>query len=121
MQNATKLTNDEFLALRSIHRDPWCSRLGVLWKAHGVWLEVGEDGWARRAGSEDAYRWRGELIERAHAALDLLLQRGLVQEELVPCCPDPTCHRSDYLLWTLTKRGEGLISSVYPNPTALPG
>ena len=107
-QNA-KLTNDEFIALRSVHRDPWAEGAGFQWKQQGKWLDVDDDGWARPVGTDEAYRWRGPLVKRGQAALALLLQRGLVQEETVRCCKG-LCDHPGWRLWTLSPRGKGLIA-----------
>lgn len=108
MAQNTKLTDDEFTALRSVARDPWASGAGFQWKHNGVWLEVEEDGWSRRVGSDEAYRWRGALIRRGQAARDLLLERGLVQVEDVRCC-NGGCGHLAWELTTLTPRGKAMM------------
>jgi hypothetical protein len=109
MAQKTRLTDDEFKALRSVARDPWASGAGFQWKHNGVWLEVEEDGWSRRAGTDEAYRWRGALVQRGLAARDLLLDKGLVQEEEVPCCKGQ-CGHVAWVLTTLTPRGVALMA-----------
>lgn len=109
MPNKTRLSNDEFIALRSIHRDPWASGAGFQWKQNKVWLDVEDDGWARRVGTDDAYRWRGELVARGQAARESLLARGLAQEEEVRCC-NGGCGNPGWMLTTLTPSGKALMA-----------
>lgn len=108
MPNKTRLSNDEFIALRSIHRDPWASGAGFQWKQNKVWLDVEDDGWARRVGTDGAYRWRGELVARGHVARESLLVRGLVQEEKVRCC-NGACGKPGWTLTTLSRSGKVLM------------
>lgn len=109
MTQNTKLTNDEFIALRSVHRDPWAEGAGFQWKQQGKWLDVDDDGWARLVGTNEAYRWRGPLVNRGKVALALLVERGLVQEEVVRCC-NGLCDHPGWRLWTLSPRGKGLMA-----------
>lgn len=109
MPNRTRLSNDEFIALRSIHRDPWASGAGFQWKQRKVWLDVDEDGWTRRVGTNGAYRWRSDLATRGQTARELLLARGLAQEEEVRCC-NGACGKPGWVLTTLTPNGKSLMA-----------
>jgi hypothetical protein len=111
MLKNTRLSDDEFRALRSIARDPWASGAGFQWKHNRRWLDVADDGWSRRVGSEGAYSCRPRLVERGQAARNLLLARGLVKEEEVHCC-NGGCGRTAWMLTTLTERGQALVFAL---------
>ncbi len=118
MTNSTRrrLTTTEFMALRSIAREPWSEARGAIqWKFHRQWVHLHRDD-----------RWRyGSLIARAWDAAENLEKMGLVVRVAVRrCCNDPKCQEPKHDEIRLSESGElllGKANSATPAPAVQRG
>jgi hypothetical protein len=109
---AKHLTNDEFIALRALGREPWRVGTSLWWRHYGTWCRLSPDG---RMDGENGRVWHGrqELSDRAQEAVFELAGKGLVVETIdSTCCPNPQCPRN--VILQLTERGRRLLAAVSP-------
>lgn len=117
-----RLTNDEFIALRSLSRDPWIGHQGFhfTWKHRRRWWRI-NDGMAVNHDT-DKVDWLAHLPHlevQAKAAFEKLEAMGLAQITEQLCCPGTECHRNDRSLYTLTDAGWRLLT-VLDRPSSAP-
>lgn len=112
-----RLNTNQFLALRSIAREPWDMQWGrIQWRFNGKWLHLFQrygvraplgsvDGIGGRCGYDDVY-------ERAWNAAWELEGMGLVEVVTERCCSSESCHRNDRHEFRLTPRGNALLQKA---------
>lgn len=114
MNKHPRLNNDDFIALRSVCREPWISARGfdgtILWKFNGKWFRVDQAEVAMSLVDDYAWSYKGSVWARAYCALDRIEAYGLVESNIVRCCPDTDCHLNDRLTWNITERGRALLA-----------
>jgi len=134
MQARQRLNTHEFLALRSIAREPWDLREDrIQWRFNGRWFYVVARPFSReghsftvtgvRVSLESVDGKGGRLgydhvVKRAWNAASSLQARGLVEVFTVLCCPDPSCHASERHELRLTSSGSALLSASNPPASA---
>ncbi|WP_149543103.1 hypothetical protein [Serratia marcescens] len=114
---ATRLNNDQFMALRSIAREPWDIQQGrIQWHFSGKWFHLFRQ-YGIRASLESVDGIGGccgfeSVYEQALDAARILEGRGLVEVFTLRCCPNTPCHRNDRYEFRLTARGEKLLRNA---------
>lgn len=129
-----RLNTNQFLALRSIAREPWDMQWGrIQWRFNGKWLHLfRRDGVRAPLGSVDGIGGHcgyDDIINRAWDAASELEWYGLVEVFTVRCCPGTSCHANDRHEYRLTPRGTALLQKANaarqtavadPNPSEIP-
>lgn len=113
----TGLTTAQFLALRSIAREPWNRHDGRLqWRFNGRWARLFEREGVRAplesADGTGGHGGYGPVIEKALEAAYELQALGLVELATLRCCPGTSCHRNDRDEFRLTQRGQALLDKA---------
>ena len=112
-----RLNTNQFMALRSIAREPWDVQSGrIQWRFNGKWFHLlRRDGAREPLESVDGvgrYGGYGRIIEAAWDAAWELQGFGLVEVFTVRCCPGRACHANDRPGYTLTPRGAALLQKA---------
>jgi hypothetical protein len=106
MTSTFRLTNDCFIALRSLQLEDYILGADILWKHNRKWVRISADGWAT-SRDDGSCRYPGvEVFDRAEKAIHQLAVLGLACEQVIRCCPGQACHLNDRLAWRLTAEGE---------------
>lgn len=109
-----RLTNDQFMALRSIAREPWDLQWRrIQWKFNGKWFHLDSKGW--RSALDAAYPAHcgyGQMRDRAWDAAWGLEALGLVEISTIRCCPGTSCHLNDRNLFQPSERGAELLRRI---------
>ena len=130
-----RLNTDQFLALRSIAKNPWQWNVGrseavIQWKFHKRWYYIfsrdhnvlipmdGETTWGN--GCYHQHNGWDDIFEKSYKARDELIERGLVQDKFIRCCPGTSCHNNDRHIYRLTERGLALIEKANANYSGQP-
>lgn len=116
-----RLSNDEFIALRSLHKGAWVMHHGFFfhWKHNRRWWYVnGSSGYATRyidCGPAELpkieTRFLHQAASKARLAHESLRERGLARTTVDRCCPGTDCHRNDRLVFEPTEAGTALIEA----------
>lgn len=112
-----RLNTNQFLALRSIAREPWDVQSGCIqWRFNGKWFHLlRHDGVREPLESVDGiggYGGYGRIIELAWDAAWELQGFGLVEAFTVRCCPGRACHANARQGYRLTPRGAALLQKA---------
>ena len=118
------LSNDQFMALRSMCRSAWVDRgqrgMSFEWKHNGRWWKVDSLGRAWRLA--DAFAVGGVDICRREFADDIewkaisaareLARRGLAKSVFRRCCPGLDCHVNDETVYEPTEAGRAFVVAL---------
>lgn len=113
-----RLNTRQFLALRSIAKEPWhLSSRRVLWRFNGRWHYLYSDGTREKLSSvrERGHEQRDgdfDLYDGAERAAWDLTFMGLVDYITVRCSPGTECHLNDRAAFQLTARGASLLAKA---------
>lgn len=112
-----RLNTDQFLALRSIAKEPWDMQWGrIQWRFNGKWCHLfRRHGVRAPLGSVDGIGGHcgyDDVFDRAWDAAWALVAYGLVEEFTVRCCPGTSCHANDREEFRLTPRGVALLEKA---------
>src|SRR6185503_19242744 len=101
MNTQRRQSNDEFIALRALGREPWQLGTAIWWRHYGTWCRLYPDGHMRAV---DGRSWSGrdDLLERAECSAYSLKVQGLAELLNRQCCPNPECERNS--IFDLTAR-----------------
>jgi hypothetical protein len=124
---ATRLSTDQFLALRSIAKEAWDMREGrIQWRFNGKWFYVHKDGLrtdlSAANGKGGNYGYDAIYARAWNAAFELEMLE-LVETSIVRCCPGTSCHANDRRQFRLTERGTALLQKAgvgFHTPKAQP-
>ncbi|MDF8364691.1 hypothetical protein [Achromobacter anxifer] len=116
-----RLNTIQFLALRSIAKEPWDLKWGrIRWRFQGKWVHLfRSDGVRAPLGSIDGTGGRygyDEVIKRAWDAAYELETMGFVELLTVRCCPGSLCHANDRREFRLSRRGDSLLQKANAAP-----
>ena len=103
-----RLNTLQFLALRSIAKEPWQMKWGLIrWKFRGRWFHLYRDGLKTPldAGRSDGRSGYDDVQEKAWDAAWDLDGMGLVEVATIRCCPGTSCRLNDRHEFRLTPRG----------------
>lgn len=109
-----RLNTRQFLALRSIAREPWdLARWRLQWRFNRKWCHLFcKEGIRAQLNSVDGIGGTGgygDVIDEAWSAAEDLEQCGLVEVFTVRCCQGTSCHNNDKHEYRLTPKGELLL------------
>jgi len=111
-----RLNTLQFLALRSIAREPWDMQWRrIQWRFNGKWVQLFRDGVRAPLGSIDGiggHYGYDDVYKRAWDAAWELDEQGLVEVVTERCCPGTECHRNDRHEFRLTPRGTALLQKA---------
>jgi hypothetical protein len=135
--HSDKLSNEQFIALRSMCRSAWVDRgqQGMIfdWKRNGYWWTVQSGGRAWRLADQGTAAGGGYIsgrefpddVEwRAISALRVLERRGLAKSAFRRCCPGRDCHANDETSYEPTEAGRAFVATLKraspPHPRLAP-
>lgn len=111
-----RLNTNQFLALRSIAREPWDMQWRrIQWRFNGKWVHVFRDGVRAPLDSIDGiggHYGYDDVYKRAWDAAWELDEQGLVEVVTERCCHSESCHRNDRHEFRLTSRGSALLQKA---------
>jgi hypothetical protein len=116
-----RLNTIQFLALRSIAKEPWDLKWGrIRWRFQGKWVYLfRRDGVRAPLGSIDGAGGRygyDEVLKHAWDAAYELENMGFVELLTVRCCPGSLCHANDRHEFRLSRRGDSLLQKANSAP-----
>lgn len=113
---STRLNTRQFLALRSIAKEPWDMQWRrIRWRFNGKWVQLFRDGVRAPLGSIDGiggHYGYDDVYKRAWDTAWELNDQGLVEVVTERCCPGTACHRNDRHEFRLTPRGSALLQKA---------
>lgn len=111
-----RLNSVQFLAMRSIGKEPWnMKRDRIMWRFGRKWFHLFNDGVRAPLSSVDGIGGRygyDKVYDRAWDAAWELENQGLVEVFTVRCCPGTSCHLNDRHEYRLTSRGHQLLEKA---------